>query len=77
MVLYSITLIPLTEDIWAADPGLLTPFYSYSSVFNELSRHITQMMKLLLEKETYWGYFLNPSKSLFIVDWPDQEASGR
>ena len=28
MVLYGITLIPLAEELRAADPGLLSPFYA-------------------------------------------------
>ena len=28
MVLYRITLVPLTEELRAADPGILSPFYA-------------------------------------------------
>ena len=74
MFLYGITLATLVEELQAADPVLLTPFYIYDSVFNIMSRHITQMLCILVE----WGgggsqgYFLEPSKSMFISDTPYQ-----
>ena len=33
MVLYVITLFPLVEDLWYADPGLLSPLYMDNVVF--------------------------------------------
>ena len=36
MVLYGITLVPLVEDLRAADPGLLSPFYADDVVFDGL-----------------------------------------
>ena len=36
MVLYGITLIPLTEELQAANPGLLSPFYAKDASFNGL-----------------------------------------
>ena len=34
VVLYRITLAPLAEDLWAADPGLLTTFYVNDAAFD-------------------------------------------
>ena len=34
MVLYRITLVPLAEELRAADPGLLSPFYEDDAAFN-------------------------------------------
>ena len=34
MVLYGITLVPLAEELSAADPGLLSPFYVDDAVFD-------------------------------------------
>ena len=36
MVLYSITLVPLAEEVRAADPGLLFPFYADDAEFGSL-----------------------------------------
>ena len=38
MVLYGRTLVPIAEEIWAADPGLLYPFYAYHAAFDGLER---------------------------------------
>ena len=34
MVLYGITLVPLAEELRAADPGFLFPFYADDTVFD-------------------------------------------
>ena len=34
MVLLRITLVPMEEEIWAAYPGLITPFYTDNATFN-------------------------------------------
>ena len=38
MVLYGITLVPLTEELRAADPGLLSPFYVDDAEFDGSAR---------------------------------------
>ena len=38
MVLYRITLDPLAEELRAADPGLLSPFYADDAAFERLTR---------------------------------------
>ena len=48
MVLYRITLSPLAEDLWAADPGLLTIFYLDDAVFDGLTWRSAQILKMLL-----------------------------
>ena len=37
MVLYRITLAPLTEELRSADPGLLSPFYADEEAFDGLA----------------------------------------
>ena len=34
MVLYVITLVPLAEELRAADPGILSPFYAGDAAFD-------------------------------------------
>ena len=34
MVFYGITLVPLAEELRAADPGLLSPFYADDAAFD-------------------------------------------
>ena len=50
MVLYRITLAPLAEELQAADPGLLSPFYADDAAFDGLSRRIAQLLKLLMKR---------------------------
>ena len=75
MVLYGITLVPLAEELRAADPELLSPFYRDNAAFDGSSRRSTQPLKLLIKRGPEWGYFPQPSKSLFISDTPGQEEA--
>ena len=68
MVLYGITLIPLTEELRAADPGLLSPFYADNAAFDGLARQSAQLLKLLMKRGPDRGYFPESSNSLFISD---------
>ena len=43
MVLYEITLVPLAEELPAADPGLKYPLYADNEAFNGLARRSTQL----------------------------------
>ena len=40
MVLYGITLVPLTEEVRDADPTLLSPFYAKDLAFSGSVRQI-------------------------------------
>ena len=73
MVLYGITLIHLEEEHRAADPGLLSPFYTNDAAFDGLAQRSTQLLKLLMKRGTDREYFPEPSKSFFILDTPEQE----
>ena len=48
MILYRITLAPLAEELRAADPGLLSPFYAGYATFDGLARQSAQLIKMLM-----------------------------
>ena len=77
MVLYGITLAPLTEELRAADPGLLSPFYVDDASFNGSAQRSAQLLKLLMKRRPDRGYFPEPAKSLFISDTPGQEEAAK
>ena len=77
MVFYGIALVPLAEELRAADPGLLSPFYADDAAFGGLARHSAQLLKLLMKRGPERGYFPEPAKSLFILDTPGQEATAK
>ena len=77
MVLYGITLTPLEEEIWAADPRLLYLFYAEDTAFDGSSRSSVHILKLLMERGPERGYFPKPTKSLFIADSPEQEEAAK
>ena len=56
VVLYWITLVPLAEDLWAAVPGLLSPFYANDTEFDELEIRSAQLLNLLIERAADWVY---------------------
>ena len=77
MVFYGITLVPLAEELRAADPGFLSPFYEDDAASDSLERQSSQLLKLLIERGLYRGYLPKPAKSLFISDTLDQEEGTR
>ena len=77
MVLYSITLAPFAEELKAADPGLLSPFYANDAAFDGSERRSAQLLKLSMKRGTDQGYFPEPAKSLFILDTPGQEEAAK
>ena len=64
--LYCITLISLVEELQAADPGLITPFYSDDAEFNRLALSSAQLLNMLMERGTDWGYFPKPSNKCLL-----------
>ena len=77
MVEYITTLVPLVEELRAADPGILSPFYTDDVAFNCLAQRSAQLLKLLMERGPGRGYFPEPAKSLSISDTPGQEEVTR
>ena len=55
MVLYGITLIPLTKELHASDPALMAPFYTNDAEFDGSAQRGTWMLILLLERGTARG----------------------
>ena len=77
MIFYGITLVPLSEELRAGDPGLLSPFYGDDEAFDVSARQSTQLLKLLMKRGPEWGYFPEPDKSLFISDTPGKEEEAK
>ena len=50
MVLYGITLVPLTEELRAAEPGLLSLFYEDDAAFDGSAQRSAQLLKLLMKR---------------------------
>ena len=75
MVLYGITLAPLEEELRAAYPGLLSPFYADNAAFDGLARRSAHLPKLMTKRGPDRGYFSEPAKYLFILDNPGQEEA--
>ena len=55
MVSYGITVVPLAEELRAADPGLLSLFYADDAAFDGLVRRRAQLPKLLMKRGTDQG----------------------
>ena len=70
MVLYGVILVHLAEYLWAADLGLLSPFYTDGAVFVVSARRSSRLLKLLMEMGPGRGYFSETSKFLFVADTP-------
>ena len=77
VVLHRITLVPLEEDLRAADPGLLDPLYADVVSFKGLARWSAQLLKLILWQGSDQGKFHNMEKSLFIENFPGKDAAVR
>ena len=77
IVLYRITLVPLAEELRAADSGLLSPFYADDAVFDRSARRSANILKLLMERRPDPGYLPKPAKSPFISNVPGQEEAAR
>ena len=75
MFLYRITLVPLEEDLWEVEPGIIAPFYADDEVFDVSAQRSAQILKMLLDRSLDWGYFPNPDKSIFISDSYDQKQA--
>ena len=75
IVLYGINLVPLDEELRAADLGLLHPLYADDAVFEGSTQRIAQLLKMLMERGPEWGYFPDLDKSLFISDAPGKDEA--
>ena len=75
--MYRITLIFLVEELRAAEPGILSPFYTDDAVFDGSAQRSAQLLKLLTKRGSDQGYFPEPEKSLFISDTLEQEEAAK
>ena len=75
MVISGIPLIPLAEEIWAADPSFISPFYAEDVAFNGSAQRSAKLLMLLMDGGSYLGYFPDSSRSLFTMDIPRQEEA--
>ena len=66
MGLYGVALIPLAEDLRAADPGLLFPLYADDAVFDGLAQRSAKILKMLMDRGPDWEYLPEQAKSFFI-----------
>ena len=57
IVLYGINLAPLAEELRAADPGILSPFYADNAAFNGSARQSAQLIEMLMKRGPDRGYF--------------------
>ena len=77
MVLYGITLVPLSEELQAADLELLSPFYADDATFDGSERRSAQLLKLFMKRGPDREYFPEPDKSLFISDTTGQKGAAK
>ena len=77
MVLYSITLIPLAEELQAADPVILSPFYEDDAAIDSLARCSAQLLNLLMKRGMDQGYLTKTAKYLFISESPWEGGGGK
>ena len=73
MVIYGITLLPLTEELRGTDINLLSPFYADNAEFDGSARRIAAQLCLLMDWWPDRGYFPERAKSLFIADNPEKK----
>ena len=74
MALYEITLVPLAEELRAADSGLLSPFYADDAAFDGSAIRSAQLLKMLMKRGPDWGYYPETAKPLFILDTGEGEG---
>ena len=77
MVLYGITLVPLDGDLRAAGLGLISPFNANDTTFYGSAQQSAQILKMLMNRGLDRRYFLEPAKSLFILDTLGQVEAAR
>ena len=77
MVWYGITLIPLVEELRAADLGLNSLFYANDAVFDGSEKHSAHLLKLLMKRGPDLGFSPELDKSIFILDTLGQKEAAK
>ena len=67
MILYGLALLPLDEAMMAADLGVLQPWYSKVVATRDAARRNAKLLRALMGKVPYRGYFPEPEKSWHIL----------
>ena len=75
MFLYGVTLITLADELCAAVPDLLAPFFADNASFGGPEDRRSRLRTLLLEWGPVRGYLPEPAKSLFICNSPAYEEA--
>ena len=71
MVLYGITLVPLAQELRAADSGLLSPFYVDDVAFDGSARRSAQLLKLPMERGPDRG--ISPNRPSQFLSWTHRD----
>ena len=77
VVLYGITLVPIAEELRAADPGFLSSLYADDAAFNSLAQQSAHLLNIFMKWRLYRGYLPEPAKFLLILDTLGQEEAAR
>ena len=77
MVLYMITLVPLTKDLRDEDTTILSSFYADDAYFDLSVRRSAARLCILMVRGPDLGYLPEPAKSLFIFDKPEEKELER
>ena len=70
MLLYGITLSPLTDSIQTEEQSVLQAWYADDAAMGGRIKGIANAMTLLLERGPARGYFPEPEKSIFVPSVP-------
>ena len=66
MVLYGLSIIPLSKAMRNEEPGLLQTWYAINVAMQGLARLNTNILRDLMVKVPHRGFFMDPEKSLHI-----------
>ena len=77
MVLYGLGLLPLAEVIREADPGVIQPWYANNVSMWGTIRRNTKLLRALMEKGPFHGYFPELEKSWHICAEEREEEEAR
>ena len=75
MVLFRVTLVSLAEELREVDPTIISSFYADDAALDGLEQWSVAQLKLLMDWGSDRGYFLEPAKSIFIADNPEEKEA--
>ena len=76
-ILYGIGLLPLAECLRAADPSTLQPFYADDLMLFSKALKSVKLLKILVAKGPYVGYYPDPDKSWHVCPKGEEESAKR